>query len=87
MTELWCKLWNFLLNTFNSIIDGIGIALGTVGTVLVDVLGTVAGAVGDVLGIPGGLFLWIGLGFGAYLIVKAQDKKTIQVNPAAKGVT
>lgn len=77
MSKLWCKLWNFVLNTFTSVVEGVGILLETIGTVLVDVLSGVASAVGDALGLDGSTVLFIGLGVLAYLLLgrdKSKDK-------------
>lgn len=89
MTKLWCKLWNFLLNIFTTVVEAVGYALKTVGTVLVETAGAIAEAVGDVLGIPGNLFLWIAGGIGLYFLVKSSDDKQElrieQVKAAAQG--
>lgn len=80
MTKLWCKIWNFFLNMFTSVIEGVGMLLKTVGTVLVDVLGGVTGAVGKVLGIPGGMVSWLLIGGGCYLLLKSQsDEKEVRI--------
>lgn len=79
MTKLWCKLWNFFLNIFTSVVDGIGYALSTVGTVLVETLGAVLEAGGEVIGglfgSTGGLMTLALLGFGAYLLLKPSDRE------------
>lgn len=81
MSNLWCKLWNFILNTFTSAIELVGTLLETVGTVLVDVLGSVAGSLGDALGISGSTVMWIGLGVLAYFIFTSEDKDSSSSPP------
>lgn len=73
MTKLWCKLWNFILNTFTSVIEGVGVLLETVGTVLVEVISGVADSVGKALGLSGSTVLLIGLGLGIYFLASGDD--------------
>lgn len=79
MTELWCKLWNFILNAFTSVIEGVGTLLSTVGTVLIEALGAVAEAAGDILGISGGSLIWLALGGIGLWFFLSQDDKSNQV--------
>lgn len=72
MTKLWCKLWNFFLNTFTSAIEGIGYLLTTLGTVLVEILGAVGEAVGEVFSGTGAVPLLIG---GLLLFMFFKNKK------------
>lgn len=81
MSKLWCKLWNFVLNTFTSAIELVGTLLETVGTVLVDVLGAVTDSLGKALGISGSTVLWIGLGVLAYFIFTGDDKDNAAAKP------
>lgn len=73
MTKLWCKLWNLILNVFTSVIEGVGVLLETVGTVLVDVVGGVADALGNALGLSGSTVLLIALGVGLYFLTSGDD--------------
>lgn len=66
MSNLWCKLWNFVLGVFTSAVEGIGFALKTVGTVLIDVADGVLGAASDALGLSSILPLAL-IGAGLYL--------------------
>lgn len=76
MRSLWCKLWNFILNTFTDVVSGVAYALKTVGTVAASILTDVAGAVGSAIGsIFGGsnFFVWLAVGIGGYLLLTKQD--------------
>lgn len=75
MSKLWCKLWNFVLNTFTSAIELVGTLLETVGTVLVDVLGAVAESVGNALGFSGSTILLLGLGALVYFAITGDKDK------------
>lgn len=86
MTKLWCKLWNFVLNIFTSIVEGVGMLLETVGTVLVDVLGGVADAVGKALGISGSTVLWLGLGVAAAWLLFGGDSED-DAKPGSNSLT
>lgn len=76
--NLICKLFGFILNLFNLVVEGIGFALKTVGTVAAEVLGAVTGAVvsglSDGLGLPK-LAVVAGLGLvGWFLLSNKKDK-------------
>lgn len=72
--KLVCKLLGFILALFVATVDGVGYALKTVGTVLVDTVGGIVGAAGDAL-LDSGVGSWIILGLGAWFLVSVIDKK------------
>lgn len=89
MSKLWCKLWNFVLNTFTSAIELVGTLLETVGTVLVEVLGSVAESLGNALGFSGSTILLLGLGALVYFALTGDDeeKRVVSQSSNSSGVT
>lgn len=78
MRSLWCKLWNWILNTVSSAVETIAHVLKTVGDVAVELLTDVAGAVGGAIGsIFGGsnFLVWAGVGVFAYFLLTKEDSK------------
>lgn len=76
--SLICKLFGFILNLFVATVEGVGFALRTVGTVLVDTAGGILGAAGDALnnaiGFGGmGTLLLLG-GIGYFLLTRDDEK-------------
>lgn len=81
MRKIWCKLYNFILNTFTSAVEAVAYALKTVGAVAVEILGAAADAVGGAIGsIFGGsnFIVWAGVGILAYFVLTKQDDKDKQ---------
>lgn len=81
--KLICKLFGFILDLFTAAVDGIGYALGTVGTVLITtaagVLGAGGEAIGNILGIDGTLLTWALLGLGAYFLLNRKNEQEIKI--------
>lgn len=74
MRSAICKIFSFILDLFNLVIDAVAIALNTVGTVAVELLSAVAESVGEALGINGSTVLWLGLGAVAiYFLFSSKD--------------
>lgn len=72
MRNLWCKLWNWFLNTVNDIGDTVAYNLRNMGTIAADLLSTVAAGVGDAIGsIFGGsnLLVWAVAAVFAYAVI------------------
>lgn len=75
MRKIWCKLWNFILGVFVSVVEGVAFALETLGTVAVELLASVADAVGEALGIDGSTVLWLGLGVVAFFLLRGSKSE------------
>lgn len=74
MRSLWCKIWNFVLNTFMSAIEAVAYALKTAGVLLVEVFDAVLTATSDALGIGKlGTLGLIALGVGAWFLLGGSD--------------
>lgn len=70
--KLVCKLFGFILVLFTAAVDGVGYALKTVGTVLVDTVDGVLSSASKAIGLPK-LVLYGGLAAGAWFLMKASD--------------
>lgn len=72
--NILCKIFNFILNIFEQVLNVVVTALVMLGDAAIDVLTGVANAVGDALGISGGSLLWLALGgLGLYFFMKKDD--------------
>lgn len=77
MRKIWCKLWNWILNTVSSAVELIAHALKTVGDVAVDLLTDLGEGLGSAVGsIFGGsnFIVWAGVGVFAYFFLTKEDK-------------
>lgn len=76
--KLVCKLLGFILKLWVAVVEGVGFALKTVGTVLVDTVDGVVSSVSDAVGLPK-LLIYGLLGWGAFvLLTKDQDRKSAE---------
>lgn len=79
--NLWCKLWNFVLDMFVGAVDAIAYALKTVGTVLLGTAEALLSAAGSAISsvFSSSPIVWIAVAAGAYLLLgkKKDDKKPV----------
>lgn len=73
--NILCKIFRFILNIFEQVLDVIVSALVMLGTAIVDVLGDLAAEVGGALGLSGGSVLWLALGGFALWFLLKDDKE------------
>lgn len=83
--NILCKIFQFVLNIFEQVLNVVVTALAMLGTAVVDVLSNLAGAVGDALGLSGGSVLWLALGgLALWFFLKDDEKEaprqTLSVN-------
>lgn len=65
-----CKLFRFLANTFELVVDTVAQGVKVLGSAAVDVLSDLASSVGDALGLDGSTVLWLGIGIVAFLLLR-----------------
>lgn len=76
--KLVCKLLGFILNLWVAVVEGVGFALKTVGTVLVDTVDGIVSGVADAIGLPKILTYGL-LGYAGFLLLtKNQDRKSAE---------
>lgn len=76
MGDILCKIWRFLANILNQVVDFVAKALTTIGTAVVDVLSDLLQAAGSAIGdiFSANPLLWVGiLGLGAWWLLGSGD--------------
>lgn len=73
--NLICKLFNFILALFVTVVEGVAYALKTVGEVAFDLLSSVLDSMGKVFGIDGTTLAWLGGGLLLFFMLRKKERK------------